>query len=71
MDRIAVQSSNVASVGYDEMSATLEVGFNDGSVYQYFGVPLDVYEGIMNASSKGSFLNQYIKNAGYNYTKVG
>lgn len=71
MDRIPVQSSNVASVGYDEMSATLEVGFNDGSVYQYFGVPPDVYEGLMNTSSKGSFLNHYVKKGGYSYTKVG
>ncbi len=71
MDRIPVQSSNVASVGYDEDSATLEVGFNDGSVYQYFGVSLQVYEGLMNASSKGSYLNQHIKRGGYGYSKVG
>jgi len=71
MDRIPVQSSNVASVGYDEDNATLEVGFNDGSIYQYFGVPLHVYEGLMFASSKGTYLNQYVKKGGYSYAKVG
>lgn len=71
MDRIPVQSSNVASVGYDEGTSTLEIGFNDGSIYQYFGVPQHIYEGLMNAPSKGTFLNQYIKRGGYGYAKVG
>ncbi len=39
MNRVAVQSSNVASVGYDASSSTLEVAFHGGGVYQYFGVP--------------------------------
>jgi hypothetical protein len=39
MNRIAVQSSNVTSVGYDASSSTLEVAFHSGGVYQYFGVP--------------------------------
>ena len=35
MMRIPVASSNVATVGYDEATNTLEVEFKDGSVYQY------------------------------------
>ena len=71
MERIPVQSSNLASVGYDSKTATLEVEFLNGSIYQYFGVPAEVHQGLMNAGSKGSYLDQNIKKAGYTYHKVG
>lgn len=61
MDRIGVTSSNVCSIGYDEDTATLEVEFNSGAVYQYFGVPLEEHEGLMNSDSKGKYLNANIK----------
>lgn len=38
MKRIPVSSSNLASVGYDEISQALEIEFLHGGVYQYFGV---------------------------------
>ena len=71
MERQPVQSSNLASVGYDTTNAILEVGFLNGGVYQYSGVPEGVYEGLMNAGSKGSFFDQNVKKAGYSCTKVG
>ena len=40
MERIAVESSNLASIGYDEASMVLEVEFKHGGIYQYFDVPL-------------------------------
>jgi hypothetical protein len=39
MSRVAVQSSNVASVGYDASSSTLEVAFHGGGVYQSSAFP--------------------------------
>lgn len=68
--RDAVASSNVASVGYDEPSQTLEVEFTNGSIYQYFNVGELLYQEFMQAPSKGQFLNAYIKNA-YAYSRVG
>lgn len=70
MMRDAVASSNVASVGYDEPSQTLEVEFTNGSIYQYFNVGELLYQEFMQAPSKGQFLNAYIKNA-YAYSRVG
>lgn len=61
MERDAVVSSNVRSVGYEAGSLMLEVEFNSGSVYQYFDVPAEEYEGLMNAASKGKYLNRKIK----------
>jgi len=71
MERVPVQSSSLASVGYDPATSTLEVEFLNGSVYQYSGVPDHVHEGLMNAASKGSYLDQNVKKAGYSYTRVG
>jgi len=65
-----VSSSNLASVGYDSQSKLLEVEFLDGSVYQYFNIPSYIYTGLMNAASHGSFLDTFVKKAGYNYRRI-
>ena len=70
MNRNQVASSNIRSIGYDSTTQTLEVEFQSGWVYQYYGVSESLHENIMQASSKGQFLNQYIKNA-YPYSRVG
>ena len=69
MDRIPVDSSNISSIGFDEETSTLEVEFHGGAVYQYFDVPLYVYEGLLDAGSKGQYLAQHIKGY-YRFVKV-
>jgi KTSC domain len=69
MERTPVTSSNIREIGYDSDNQILELEFNDGSVYQYSGVPANEYEGIMNADSKGKYLHANIKNR-YPYTKL-
>ncbi len=69
MNRQAVTSSNIASIGYDADSQTLEIEFLNGGVYQYFDVPQYVHEELMNASSLGQYLAQNIK-GNYRYSKV-
>ena len=69
MNRISVISSNLNSVGYDSSTQTLEVEFNDGSIYHYFDVPSSEHSGLMNASSKGSYLSSNIKGR-YRYQRV-
>ena len=69
MNRQSVTSSNIASIGYDTSSQTLEIEFLNGSVYQYFDVPQHVYNGLMSADSHGQFLAQNIKGV-YRYSKV-
>ena len=70
MDRHQVASSNIRAIGYDIQTQTLEVEFWSGWVYQYYGVPEHIHHEIMQASSKGAFLNQYINNF-YPYSRVG
>jgi uncharacterized protein len=69
MNRTPVSSSNIASVGYEPNTMTLEVEFKNGSVYQYFDVSESVYQEMMSAASVGSYLNQNIKNS-YRYVQV-
>ena len=69
MERQSVSSSNISSIGFDESSSTLEVEFHSGGVYQYFDVPAQVYEGLMSASSHGSYLANNIKGV-YRYSRV-
>ena len=69
MNRKPVTSSNIASIGYDDASATLEIEFNNGGIYQYFDVPEREYEGLMSADSHGSYLAHNIKGR-YRYSKV-
>jgi len=70
MEKSNAASSNIASVGHDAHSEILEVEFLSGAIYQYYGVPENMYYQLMQAGSKGRFLNAYIKNA-YGYSRVG
>ena len=63
MEREPVTSSNIASIGYEPDSETLEIEFKTSAIYQYFNVPLFVHERLMAANSVGIFFNAEIKNA--------
>ena len=72
MQRQAVESSNIASIGYDEGAEILEVEYKGkagSSVYQYFQVPVSVYQGLMAAGSKGEYLGAHVKGV-YSYVKI-
>jgi len=69
MQMIPVGSSNLVAVGYDSNSATLRVQFKSG-VYDYYHVPAPVYQGLLNAGSKGSYHHDNIKNV-YGYSRIG
>lgn len=69
MERTPVDSSAVVSVGYDESRQTLELEYIDGDVYQYFGVPKDLYRALLDAPSIGQFVNIEIKGT-FRYEKV-
>ncbi len=69
MNREAVESSHLMSVGYDTDSLTLEVEFQDSSIYQYFDVPEMVWRELMQASSKGVYFHANIRDS-YRYVKL-
>jgi hypothetical protein len=65
----SVDSSNLASVDYEEWSATLTVEFRNDTVYKYYGVPPGVYAGLMRATSHGGFLAAHIENR-FRYRRI-
>ncbi|GHU12193.1 hypothetical protein AGMMS50225_19540 [Betaproteobacteria bacterium] len=69
-DMHPVNSSNIASVGYDATEQTAYVQFLNGSIYAYRGVPEHEFENLRTAPSVGSYLNRYYKNM-YPYERVG
>lgn len=69
MDMIQVDSSNVAAVGYDQDSSTLQVEFNNGATYQYFDVPEREFNSLRDADSVGKYLASNIKGT-YRFSKV-
>ena len=72
MKRKSVDSTNIASIGYDKDSQTLEVEFLNGGVYQYFDVPERVADEFINnppEGSHGKYLASHIKGH-YRFSKV-
>ena len=69
MNRTTVQSSNIASIGYDATILVLEIEFTNGSIYQYLDVPQHVFESLMSAPSKGQFFSTQVKGS-YRYLRV-
>lgn len=64
-----MQSTAVASVGYDPHSQILEVRYISGDLYAYLEVPAAVYDALLEAPSAGAFVNQEIKPF-YRYNKL-
>jgi hypothetical protein len=60
MQLTTVKSSMIHAVGYDAETQTLEVIFNSGGIYFYDDVPPKVYEELMAAESKGSYMRYAI-----------
>jgi KTSC domain len=56
-----VASSAIQSIEFDELTNRLQIMFTNGKTYTYFAVPRSVYESFVNASSKGIFFNQFVK----------
>ena len=61
MQRKRVNSSKLRSVGYDELSRTLEVEMSTGVVYQYTGVYPEVYRRFMAAPNPTTFFDDKIE----------
>ena len=65
-----VDSSNIEAIGYDGDSQELHVRFlQSGETYVYYGVEEWVFQELMQADSKGSYLNTQIKGS-YDYGKL-
>jgi len=69
-DYVAVSSTVIAAVAYDEATWALNVRFHSGKEYQYLSIPPDVYQGLLSAGSVGRYYNTAIKDAGYQFVQI-
>lgn len=69
MQVMSVTSSNIEAIGYDENSQTLQIEFKNGSIYQYFDVPENIFNELRDAGSIGGYLAANIKGT-YRYSRV-
>lgn len=46
---IPIQSDNVKAAGYDASSMVMTVEFDNGAIYEYFGVPADLWNSFVAA----------------------
>ena len=61
MQRVPVESSSIASIGYAPQERVLELEFrHSGEVYQYFDVPAEEYTAFLAVDSKGTYVNQQL-----------
>jgi KTSC domain-containing protein len=73
MNRIPVSSQGITEVGYHEEAdsrGTLELKFSNGGVYEFFNVPIKMYDEFMHAPSREDY---YRANIGKRFpcTRVG
>lgn len=61
MKRKFINSKSLHSVGYDDETYTLEVKFTNGGLYRYYFVVPEEYQKLMEAESKGLYVNTVIK----------
>lgn len=61
MTRTEVQSSNIASVGYDSHTGVMEVEFRTGKVYTYPNVSAQEFQDLLSAPSIGSHFHKHFR----------
>lgn len=63
MERVRVKSSNIIFIGYDEPTQILEIEFQQGGTYQYFGVSKKIHDSLIKSVlSHGEYYDRFIKN---------
>jgi hypothetical protein len=64
-----MSSSSIAAAGYDDCRHALRLRYVSGGMYDYLDVPLTVFQDLLDAPSKGQFVNWYVKPR-YRYTRL-
>lgn len=57
----ACESSQLDFIRYEESTRTLQAEFKKGKKYNYYNVPVEVWNEALKAESIGRFMNEKIK----------
>lgn len=69
MLRTDLNSTSLTAVAYLGQEVLLELEFKSGAIYHYRGVPEAIYQGLLQAVSKGAYFNHHIRNR-FAYRKI-
>jgi len=58
---VIINSSNLKIASYDTESKTLTVTFNNGSIYEYYEVPWEIFTKLRTSESQGKYFTANIK----------
>jgi hypothetical protein len=69
---ISIQSDNVRAAGYDVSSMIMTVQFNNGYTYEYYGIPLELWDSFIAAQPNPWSLVGYprLVQAGVPYKRI-
>jgi hypothetical protein len=60
MHRTTVASPGIEQLGYEEGSEILEIKFTSGTVYEFYNVPLKLYDQLLSSPGKELFYETHI-----------
>ena len=63
------KSSRILKMSYIKSKKLLTITFNSGAIYEYYDVPMEVTDGIIQDDSLGKYFDKNIKGI-YNYRRV-
>ena len=61
MDMIPVRSSAISAVGYDPDTLRMYIRFQQGHTYTFCRVPQHIFDGLLSATSKGTYYDHHIR----------
>ncbi len=69
---VSIQSDNVRAAGYDANSKIMTVQFNNGYTYEYYGIPLELWDSFIAAQPNPwtEVGYPYLVKAGYAYRRI-
>lgn len=61
MNVTAIESAALTAIAYDESTRRLRLEFRSRAVYDYFGVPVEIYSALLCAPSVGACFNKLVR----------
>jgi len=66
---VEIKSSNLKFAVYNTNTKTLTTTFNNGSIYEYYDLPWDIFTKLRMTESQGKYFNEHISRK-YKYKKL-
>jgi hypothetical protein len=70
MKMIPLESVDIVAVGYDTSGRILEVELKSGASFEYYDVPPEVYDGLINAQTPYHFFKKRIYKGPYEWKQL-